>query len=559
MKISLAFLLLTFGFLLKAQNPNPPCGNHYGSSSDEANIIQQMRFGSITDAQNAIEQAKNTRGTSLGCPQLAYNHNPANFSQPSLTAVANIWNTVHLPTIESFTINCPRIGRYENNSALGAYYARLAGYPANLDALYDIATMQMAQQYTSSNVNSLDPQHEGVYGYIHVPSNDPCYPGGVVGSSVTAVCASIPSYCLPYDNGLFAGESFLVGDQYDPLSFYDGGIAYDHGWIGTHMIEAGIQQFDMNRKVAARHSVSAAAQWALSQEVVKNHNYTAKLVWLLAQMYNWTGDSNYLNELNYKLDKNLLPSVLMDADSDGFVDGTNPAIAFQDLTTIAEVPGRNWDGHNSLPWYSAMNAWALTDAYVAFRDRGETVRAQELKPYVLAMLDNLSWEINNLGIIDDQLGVRDLTFALLNGIWKVAQYENEPHPEWETAAWAMWNSGCFTTYSTHSVCVGLYLCVLSGTNYEPPFVRDYFASIDDQQHNAFSVYPNPATDYISIKSPENATFSAVLIDLNGRTVWERNNVSSSEKIDLSSVESGAYFLNLHFEDQSVQSKPIIIQ
>lgn len=123
----------------------------------------------------------------------------------------------------------------------------------------------------------------------------------------------------------------------------------------------------------------------------------------------------------------------------------------------------------------------------------------------------------------------------------------------------MWNSGYFTTYSTHSVCVGLYLCVLSGTNYEPPFVRDYFASIDDQQHNAFSVYPNPATDYISIKSPENATFSAVLIDLNGRTVWERNNVSSSEKIDLSSVESGAYFLNLHFEDQSVQSKPIIIQ
>ena len=82
-------------------------------------------------------------------------------------------------------------------------------------------------------------------------------------------------------------------------------------------------------------------------------------------MYNWTGDITYLDELNYKLDKNLLPSVLTDFDNDGMVDGTNPAIAFQDLTTIAEVPGRNWDGHNSLPWYSAMNAWALTDAYVA--------------------------------------------------------------------------------------------------------------------------------------------------------------------------------------------------
>ncbi|PWL32453.1 MAG: hypothetical protein DCO96_02610 [Fluviicola sp. XM-24bin1] len=258
---------------------------------------------------------------------------------------------------------------------------------------------------------------------------------------------------------------------------------------------------------------------------------------LLAQMYNWTNDTIYRNELNYKLDKNLLPSVLMDADTDGLVDGTNPAIAFQDLTLTAQTPGRNWDGHNSLPWYNAMNAWAITDAYVAFRDRGDIQRAQELKPYVLAMLDNLSWEINNLGIIDDQLGVRDLTYALLNGIWKVARYENESHPEWETAAWAMWNSGYFDVYSTHSVCVELYLCILTDTPYEPPFVREFFASIDENTMASVRLFPNPAENEIRVKLESNEIYTVEIYDLNGRKVLSKENVQNSDQLNVSKLES----------------------
>ncbi|MCR9171295.1 MAG: T9SS type A sorting domain-containing protein [bacterium] len=556
MKVGLILLLLIQSLALMAQSPNPPCGDDYGSAQDEANIIQQMRFGTISDAQNAIDQAKNTRGTSLGCPQIAYNHNPANYNQPSLNDVSTIWNTVHLPAIESFTINCPRIGRYENNAALGAYYANLAGFSVDLNVLYDVAQMQMAQQYTAANVSNLDPQHEGVFGYVHTPSSDPCYPGGVVGSSVAAVCANIPSYCVTYDNGLFAGEDFLIGDQYDPLSFYDGGIAYDHGWVGAHLIEAGIQQVDANRKSIIRNSLLNATDWAKNQEVVKNHNYTAKLIWLLAQMYNWTGDSTYRIELDYKLNKNLLPSVLMDLDNNGFVDGTNPNIAFQDLTTVAEMPGRNWDGHNSLPWYNAMNAWAITDAYVAFRDRGETLRAQELKPYVIAMLDNLSWEINNLGIIDDQLGVRDLTFALLNGIWKVAQYENEAHPEWESAAWAMWNSGYFNTYSTHSVCVGLYLCVLSSTPYQPLFERESFVSVTELDDAAIRIYPNPSSGVITVKNELGGECHIAIKSLTGQEVYT-GRLSSTDVIDLSTFGSGIYLIAVMNENGSLVEKVVI--
>ena len=42
------------------------------------------------------------------------------------------------------------------------------------------------------------------------------------------------------------GPGRVHGDTGD--SFYDGGIAYDHGWIGTQMIEAAIQQTDVVAK-----------------------------------------------------------------------------------------------------------------------------------------------------------------------------------------------------------------------------------------------------------------------------------------------------------------------
>lgn len=62
MKIQLVLLPLFFGSFTFAQSPTSPCVDDYGSAQDEANIIQQMRFGSITDAQNAIEQAKKILG-----------------------------------------------------------------------------------------------------------------------------------------------------------------------------------------------------------------------------------------------------------------------------------------------------------------------------------------------------------------------------------------------------------------------------------------------------------------------------------------------------------------
>jgi len=558
------YLLLIFSFLfwLNLIAQTPPCGNDYGSSSDEADIINQMRYGTISDVVNSINQAKNTRGNSLGCPQEVVIYQTPDFTEPLLSEIENSWLTVHKPAIEAITISCPKIGRYESNAVLGAYYAMLAGYSVDLSVLADAGEMMTAQQYSASNLVTVLPEHEGVFGYIHVGSLNPCYPGGIVGTSVDDVCSNAPSLCVTYDFGNFNGEEFLIGDQYAPLNFYDGGLAYDHGWVGIHMIEAAIQQNDSVLKSKFKNSAVLAAYWAANEYAVKNHNYTAKLIWLLAELYAWSGQTFYKDALNEKLERNLIPGILFDSTGDGFVDGTSPAIAFSSLHSAAQTPGRMWDGHNSLPWYNAMNAWAMTEAYVAFRDQGETLRAAELKPYVIAMLDNLANEVSTLGVIDPSyLGVRDLAYAFLIGIWKVARYENESHTNWEDAAWAIWNTGAFNAFNTNSVCVGLYLLIQTDTPYEPLASRQDFNSIGEYEAiGGIQVFPNPANESIKIKFNKSAGETAEIKIYNtaGKLVYSIATNASENGLDVSSFEAGVYIVKVKTGDE-IQSTRFVIK
>src|SRR5574343_68877 len=551
MKPLLIFFFCVIYFLGFSQ-PNAPCGNDYGSTSDESAISFQMRYGTISDAINAINTAKNTRGTSLGCSQTALTYSTPNTTQPNLSSVVTVWNTNHVPVINAFSVTCPRIGRYENNDALGAYYASTAGYYSNLNELIEIGDMMYDQQYASWNIASPDVRNEGVYGYLSTNSGNSCYLSGIVGSSVTTLCSTLPVYCQTYSNGQFAGSTFAISGQDDANKWFDGGLAYDHGWVGAQFIEAAIQQTDPLLKQKYRNSLEKATQFAINEYAVKNHNYTSKLIWLLAQMYAWTGDVSYKNELNYKLDKNLLPGILMDSNNDGFVDGTSPQIAFASLTETAQSPGRMWDAHNSLPWYNAMNAWALTEAYVAFRDQGDIARAAELKPYVVAMLDNLSNEILTKGLIPDQLGVRDLTYGILIGIWKIARYESESHTNWENAAWALWNSGYFNTYSTHSVCVGLYLNLLSDTPFVPLADRENFVlNTSELLQNEFSLYPNPVQETLTIATKNYTTIQKVVIlTLEGKCVLVIDSKEIQDKINLSALSPGTYFIQLDSDEAS---------
>lgn len=466
-------------------SPNPPCPFPYGSDVNQIIAIEEAMFsGTAAEVTTAINNAKNNRGDEVGCQETCVDYAVSNFTEPSLSAIVERWNTIHAPGIAGYAETCPTLGRKHSPAALGGYYARLAGYSADLNKLANIANIYEAQQYKNAYAPEPLTTYAGVFGFLNeAGACDPIPPGspGVdfcgnptvpQEDPIEKICDLEPSVCVTYDSGTFAGRNFLVADIIPEGK--DGGMAYDQGWAGVMMIEAKINQPSQSLKNKFKESARLAADWAIAEPPVRNHNYTAKLVWLLAQAYGLSGEAKYKTALMDKFNRNLKPGVLMDLNGDGKVDGMNNQ-PFSGLTTVAQRPGRMWDGHNSRPTYHPMNAWALVEAYVALRDRGNTAEAAQVKPYAVAMLDNLAWEINTLGVpkIPNQtqlIGSTQIPHALMLGLWKIVAYEPgvEPHQdEWEQAAWAMWNAGIGNSYGDNTVNVGLYLLYKNGVPYVP--------------------------------------------------------------------------------------------
>ena len=74
---------------------------------------------------------------------------------------------------------------------------------------------------------------------------------------------------------------------------------------------------------------------------------------------------------------------------------------------------------------------------------------------------------------------------------------------------------------------------------------------------SLNVYPNPASDYIFIETEQNCEVS--LIDLSGKKVLSSHYERGLNKIDVSDLDGGVYFVNTLMPDGSVNVKKIIIE
>ncbi len=447
-----------------------PSASEYGSTAARRTIQEAMLSGTASDVIAAIDSVKALRGTWMGCPTKAVTRQAMDTTPGTSAEVHAVWESIHAPGIAAATIDRPSIGRDYGRIALGGWYAKRAGAVVSVAHLAAYASNLRDQQCTVGTCADAGAMPRGLFGYVLVPAGDPWYLGSLVGGSALTIAQRYPALAATYTGGAFAGSRFLIGDTLVAQNFVDGGAAYDHGIAGVMMNEAATTHPDATVRTACRASANSAADWAVSEPCVSNHNYTAKLVWLLAATYAATGDATYRDGCVDKLRRDVLPGVLMDRDGDGRVDGV-PGIAFSQLTTSARVPGRMWDGHNSLPWYHAMNTHAVVAAYAALRDRGDAALADdEVRPYAIAMLDNLAWEVEHLGLKGS--GFADVPPALLTGIWSIARAENEAHPAWDRAAWAMWNAGRDRGLGDFTLAVGLYLMVVDSLPYAPLTVTD---------------------------------------------------------------------------------------
>ncbi|PLX02901.1 MAG: hypothetical protein C0595_08900 [Marinilabiliales bacterium] len=77
--------------------------------------------------------------------------------------------------------------------------------------------------------------------------------------------------------------------------------------------------------------------------------------------------------------------------------------------------------------------------------------------------------------------------------------------------------------------------------------------------NSISVYPNPATDQLFIKSSKNMNCKIQMIDIYGAIVGEYM-LENNSNIDVSNLSSGLYFINIKdLNTQNVTVKKVIIR
>ena len=75
--------------------------------------------------------------------------------------------------------------------------------------------------------------------------------------------------------------------------------------------------------------------------------------------------------------------------------------------------------------------------------------------------------------------------------------------------------------------------------------------------NNLKIYPNPASQFITISAPfGDKPYNLDIIDLSGKSVMNKQ-VSPNENIDVSALENGVYILRINYNEQFATTKLVI--
>ena len=65
-----------------------------------------------------------------------------------------------------------------------------------------------------------------------------------------------------------------------------------------------------------------------------------------------------------------------------------------------------------------------------------------------------------------------------------------------------------------------------------------------EENPSFSIYPNPASNQLAVYSKQLTVSTCTITDLTGRILFTETISSSETKIDISSLQSGIYFIEV---------------
>ena len=125
--------------------------------------------------------------------------------------------------------------------------------------------------------------------------------------------------------------------------------------------------------------------------------------------------------------------------------------------------------------------------------------------------------------------------------------------------WATFTTASFTATNTFAV---VYIRALGAVDGNTEVFYDNFSlveevlSVDDVLASKFNVYPNPAKDFLTIDSRNINISSVNVFNVLGTKVLERKELNDN-KLNISSLSNGVYFLSISADDATVTKKFIV--
>jgi hypothetical protein len=108
-----------------------------------------------------------------------------------------------------------------------------------------------------------------------------------------------------------------------------------------------------------------------------------------------------------------------------------------------------------------------------------------------------------------------------------------------------WPSGTTDTYTNLSA--NQVLNVTEGST----------LGINEENAEKFSVYPNPASDYIIVSTTVSVPYTVTIFDSLGKQVLVQTERNMQANIDVSNISSGIFFLEIRTENSKTVQKIVI--
>ena len=70
-------------------------------------------------------------------------------------------------------------------------------------------------------------------------------------------------------------------------------------------------------------------------------------------------------------------------------------------------------------------------------------------------------------------------------------------------------------------------------------------------------YPNPTRDFFNISIAEGQSVGVKIMDMNGRTVWQADQVYNTDKIDVATFANGIFFVRIKTRDAVYVEKLVV--